>query len=63
MPPNPDRVTPPVPAAFSMTMLLNTPAGDAYTFAELEAMLREAGFESNERQQVSASPQQLIESR
>ncbi len=63
MPPNPDRVTPPVPAAFSMTMLLNTPAGDAYTFAELEAMLRAAGFESNEMLQVSASPQQLIESR
>ena len=42
--PNPDRVTPPGPAAFSLTMLGTTPAGDAYTFTELDEMLREAGF-------------------
>jgi hypothetical protein len=29
--PNPDRVTPPTAAAFSMMMLATTPAGDAYT--------------------------------
>lgn len=61
--PNPDRVTPPVSAAFSMTMLLNTPGGDAYTLAEFEAMLQEAGFTANEMLQVPASPQQLILSR
>ncbi|MFN0102369.1 MAG: methyltransferase [Bryobacteraceae bacterium] len=61
--PNPDRVTPPVAAAFSMTMLLNTPAGDAYTLAELDAMLREAGFPSNEMHEVPASPEKLIISR
>jgi 2-polyprenyl-3-methyl-5-hydroxy-6-metoxy-1,4-benzoquinol methylase len=61
--PNPDRITPPVSAAFSMTMLLNTPAGDAYTFAEFQAMLREAGFASNQIEQVPDSPQQLITSR
>jgi len=61
--PNPDRVTPAVSAAFSMTMLLNTPAGDAYTFSELENMLREAGFTTNEVLQVPASAQQLIISR
>jgi cyclopropane fatty-acyl-phospholipid synthase-like methyltransferase len=42
--PNPDRVTPPGAAAFSLTMLGSTPEGDAYTFAELEQMLKEAGF-------------------
>jgi len=42
--PNEDRVTPPVPAAFAMMMLGSTPAGDAYTFRELDAMFREAGF-------------------
>ena len=42
--PNPDRVTPPMAAAFSMMMLATTPAGDAYTFAELESMLKKAGF-------------------
>lgn len=61
--PNPDRVTPPASAAFSMTMLLNTPAGDAYTFAEFQVMLQEAGFTSNEIHQVPDSPQQLIISR
>jgi SAM-dependent methyltransferase len=43
--PNADRVTPPVPARFSLTMLSGTPAGDAYTFAELKAMLEDAGFD------------------
>lgn len=42
--PNPDRITPPPAAVFSLTMLGTTPEGDAYTFAELEQMLKEAGF-------------------
>jgi cyclopropane fatty-acyl-phospholipid synthase-like methyltransferase len=42
--PNPDRITPPTAAAFSLMMLAATPAGDAYTFAELESISKEAGF-------------------
>jgi 2-polyprenyl-3-methyl-5-hydroxy-6-metoxy-1,4-benzoquinol methylase len=42
--PNPDRVTPPTAAAFSMMMLATTPAGDAYTFTELESIAKNAGF-------------------
>jgi SAM-dependent methyltransferase len=42
--PNPDRVSPPMAAAFSMVMLATTPSGDAYTFAELESMSKDAGF-------------------
>ena len=42
--PNPDRVTPPTAAAFSLMMLASTPSGDAYTFAELERILQDAGF-------------------
>jgi SAM-dependent methyltransferase len=42
--PNPDRVSPPVPARFSLTMLAGTPSGDAYTFAELQHQLEDAGF-------------------
>jgi 2-polyprenyl-3-methyl-5-hydroxy-6-metoxy-1,4-benzoquinol methylase len=42
--PNDDRVSPPREAQFSLTMLCTTPAGDAYTFRELEQMCREAGF-------------------
>ena len=42
--PNPDRVSPPVPARFSLAMLAGTPSGDAYTFTELQQQLEEAGF-------------------
>jgi 2-polyprenyl-3-methyl-5-hydroxy-6-metoxy-1,4-benzoquinol methylase len=52
--PNPDRISPPTPAAFSMMMLVNTPAGDAYTFAELENILQSAGFT-----QVELAPPQI----
>jgi ubiquinone/menaquinone biosynthesis C-methylase UbiE len=44
MVPNPDRVSPPIPAGFSLTMLAGTPAGDAYTLDELNDQLRQAGF-------------------
>ncbi len=42
--PNDDRVTPPASAGFSLIMLGSTPEGDAYTFAEYQQMLTEAGF-------------------
>ncbi|HEY7096854.1 MAG TPA: class I SAM-dependent methyltransferase [Terriglobales bacterium] len=42
--PNPDRITPPTAAAFSMMMLATTPKGDAYTFGELEGISKDAGF-------------------
>lgn len=42
--PNDDRITPPLAAAFSLTMLGGTSAGEAYTFREHEGMLEEAGF-------------------
>jgi 2-polyprenyl-3-methyl-5-hydroxy-6-metoxy-1,4-benzoquinol methylase len=42
--PNPDRVSPPLPAAFSLTMLADTVGGDAYTFSELRDQLESAGF-------------------
>lgn len=46
--PNSDRITPPEVARFSLVMLASTPEGDAYTFAELEKMLKDAGFKSPE---------------
>jgi ubiquinone/menaquinone biosynthesis C-methylase UbiE len=46
--PNDDRVSPPMAAAFSMIMLVNTPSGDAYTFAEIESMAKNAGFARTE---------------
>ena len=58
--PNDDRVTPPIPASFSMMMLGLTPAGDAYTFAEHRDMLLEAGFSNARIVAVPRSPQQLV---
>jgi SAM-dependent methyltransferase len=47
--PNPDRVSPPDAATFSLVMLVSTERGDAYTFAEFEGMLKEARFTSIEQ--------------
>lgn len=58
--PNPDRVTPPIPASFSLMMLGLTPEGDAYTMQELEAMLHNSGFAHSELLQVPRSPQQVV---
>jgi ubiquinone/menaquinone biosynthesis C-methylase UbiE len=58
--PNPDRITPPMPAAFSLQMLAGTPSGDAYTFAELDSMFREAGFSQSTSQPLGRTPQTLI---
>jgi len=61
--PNEDRVTPPLAAAFSLTMLAGTDGGDAYTYPELERMFANAGFSSSEAHPLTASPQQAIVSR
>jgi precorrin-6B methylase 2 len=58
--PNEDRISPPVPAAFSLIMLAATPSGDAYTYPELEAMFKNAGFSRSESRPLTASPQQVI---
>jgi SAM-dependent methyltransferase len=41
--PNEDRVSPPEPAQFALTMLAETTGGDAYTFPELKEMMQNAG--------------------
>jgi SAM-dependent methyltransferase len=58
--PNPDRISPPVPASFSMMMLGGTPSGDAYTFAELERMGVNAGFARNEIHPLIPRSQSVI---
>jgi hypothetical protein len=61
--PNEDRVSPPIPAAFSMMMLGGTAGGDAYTFPELERMFKNAGFAESELQEIPRSPSRLVISR
>jgi ubiquinone/menaquinone biosynthesis C-methylase UbiE len=58
--PNEDRVSPPIPALFSLTMLNATPAGNAYTYGELEAMFEAAGFSRCEKQSLEPSPQTAV---
>jgi len=58
--PDEDRVSPPIPASFSMMMLGLTPAGDAYTASEHLEMAREAGFPEARLVAIPHSPQQLI---
>lgn len=58
--PNEDRISPPMAAAFSMTMLMSTVAGDVYTLSELEAMYREAGFREISAQPVPRSPHTVV---
>ena len=61
--PDEDRVSPPMPATFSLIMLADTPAGDAYTRAELESMMSNAGFTAHEFHPMPPSPHSVLISR
>jgi ubiquinone/menaquinone biosynthesis C-methylase UbiE len=58
--PNEDRVSPPMPAMFSLVMLATTDTGDAYTFLEYEKMFRNAGFSKTTLHQIPEMPQQVL---
>ena len=58
--PNDDRVSPPMPAAFAMTMLGTTVAGDAYTFRELADMHKQAGYAEVTCHPVPMSPHTIV---
>lgn len=57
--PNEDRISPERDAMFSLQML-GTPAGDAYTYSELEKMFRNAGFARSEMRELAPFPQRLV---
>ena len=58
--PNEDRISPPMAAAFSVIMLANTDAGDAYTHSQYEKMFQNAGFAKTTLHQVPDMPQQVL---
>ncbi len=58
--PNEDRVSPPIPAAFSLIMLASTDAGDAYTAPELERMFENTGFRNSTLHSVPGMPQRVM---
>ena len=61
--PNEDRVSPPMPAAFSLTMLASTISGDAYTLNDLAAMYHEAGFGGVTSHPIPRSPHTIVTGR
>jgi 2-polyprenyl-3-methyl-5-hydroxy-6-metoxy-1,4-benzoquinol methylase len=58
--PNEDRVSPPMPAAFSMIMLTTTASGDAYTLRELTDMYSQAGFRDITPHPIPMSPHTVV---
>jgi SAM-dependent methyltransferase len=58
--PNEDRVSPPMPAAFSLTMLTTTADGDAYTYSELSGMYADAGFSGIRAHPIPMSPHTIV---
>ena len=58
--PNEDRVSPPEQASFSLTMLVTTASGDAYTFKQLESMAADAGFAKSELVRMHGPPQAVV---
>lgn len=58
--PNDDRVSPPMSAGFSLTMLATTPSGDAYTLKEYESMYRAAGFVDVKGHPVPTGPHTVV---
>jgi len=58
--PDEDRINPPMAAAFALTMLGTTPAGDAYTFSEYERMFRNAGYRKSELHDLPGTVQRAV---
>jgi 2-polyprenyl-3-methyl-5-hydroxy-6-metoxy-1,4-benzoquinol methylase len=58
--PEPDRITPPSTATFALVMLATTARGDAYTFAEYQAMFDRAGFVRSEFHALPPTTQQAV---
>lgn len=58
--PNPDRITPPLVAAFALTLLVRTPSGDTYTFTEYERMFNNAGFSHCQLHSLPSTEQQVV---
>jgi 2-polyprenyl-3-methyl-5-hydroxy-6-metoxy-1,4-benzoquinol methylase len=58
--PDESRVTPPEAAAFSLTMLASTQAGDAYPLSEYQKMFSAAGFSRVTLHSLQPTPQQLL---
>ncbi len=60
MVPNDERTAPVFALIFALNMLVNTTAGDTYTFAEYDQWLREAGFQRVETADIGSHSPMII---
>lgn len=58
--PDDDRSGPADAVSFALVMLATTPAGDAYTFPEYRAMLRNSGFTQASVHELPPSPARVV---
>jgi 2-polyprenyl-3-methyl-5-hydroxy-6-metoxy-1,4-benzoquinol methylase len=58
--PDENRVSPPLPATFAMVMLVATAEGDAYTWQQLDAMFKRAGFQRSSLHALAPSAEHAI---
>ncbi|CBA16033.1 methyltransferase domain-containing protein [Xanthomonas albilineans] len=58
-----ERSSPPLAATFSMMMLGTTPAGESYTYSDLERMFRHAGFGHVELKSIPPALLKVVVSR
>jgi ubiquinone/menaquinone biosynthesis C-methylase UbiE len=58
--PDDDRLGPPDAVRFALVMLSSTPAGDAYTFAEYQDMLRKTGFGPPTMHELPPTPSRVV---
>lgn len=58
--PNEDRVSPPIPAMFTITMFGGTEHGDTYTFSQFSQMCSDAGLKDARLMRLESSPESLV---
>lgn len=57
---NEDRVSPPLASTFSMMMLGTTPAGEVYTFSDMERISRAAGYRHVEFRPIPPAMEKVV---
>ena len=61
--PDEERVSPPFPATFALAMLVATAQGEAYTWSQLDAMFKGAGFSRNTMHALPPSAEHAVMAR
>jgi hypothetical protein len=60
VPENDDRLLPPNAPSLALSLLVQTPLGDVYTYAELSEVFKRAGFARTELCRLEPFPQSVL---